>query len=428
MAEQAPVTPPQPIDPADLLRGAFPVLTDEEIAFLLGKLRSVTYPPGVVLCNEGQYEDVFYLVSSGMTVIYKRINADEDIILRYTGPGEFFGEMAIIQAAPRAASVKTVEETTVLEFDKGTLEALLNHNAQMALAMVRTSFDRQRANDRNTINNLRQSYETLEKLDRAKLDFIEVTAHELRTPLTVMRGYASILAMDSSIKANPMLAEVLEGIVNGTSRMHEIVNDMLDVQRIDTRQMKLAKAPVSIPIVLKGIEHQLREAVEERHLTFTLDIGAASDPIYIEADTGLLHKALQQIILNAVKYTPDGGSVTVTLRYEEHDMLATTAHITVRDTGIGIDPEHHKLIFEKFYRLGDVSNHSSGKTAYKAGGPGLGLAIAHGVILAHDGMIWVESDGYSEQTFPGSTFHIILPMKARAATSSTAGFELTERQ
>lgn len=415
------------IEPEELLRRAFPVLDDEEVAFLLDKLREQTYPPDTVLCHEGIYEDVFYLVSSGMTVIYKRLNDDEDLVLRYCGAGEFFGEMAIIQEAPRAASVRTTEETTVLEFDKNTLQALLNHNAQMALAMMRITFDRHRSNDQNTINNLRHSYETLEKLDRAKLDFIEVTAHELRTPLTVMRGYASILAMDANIQGNSMLAEIVEGIVSGTNRLHEVVNNMLDIQRIDMNQIKLSKSPLSLSVILKGIDKTLQEVFAERHLNFILDLGDNTDPIYVEADSGLLHKAIQQIVLNAVKYTPDNGTIKVTLRYEEHDFLATVAHITVQDTGIGIDPEHHKLIFEKFYRLGAAETHSSGKTAYKAGGPGLGLAISHGAIMAHGGQIWVESEGYSEETFPGSTFHILLPTKSRVP-SQEGRFERMDRE
>ncbi|MFN8420733.1 MAG: cyclic nucleotide-binding domain-containing protein [Anaerolineae bacterium] len=405
---------PDPIvEPVDLLARAFPSLTEDQINFLMGKLRIQTYPAGVMLCTEGVYEDIFYLVSSGMTVIYKKLNDNEDLILRYSGPGEFFGEMAIVQAAPRAASVRTIEETTVLEVDKPTLETLLSQNAELALTMMRTTFNRQRENDQNTLKNLRQSYETLERLDRAKLDFIEVTAHELRTPLTVMRGYASILAMDPAITSSPTLMEVVDGMSNGTARLHEIVNNMLDVQRIDMKQMTITKSPTSLPVILKGAAQDIQSALAERKQQFTLDLGDNNDPIYIDADSALLHKALMQVLLNAIKYTPDGGSIVMGLRYEEHDMLQTSAHIAVADTGIGIDQEHHKLIFEKFYRLGDVANHSSGKIAFKAGGPGLGLAIAFGAINAHGGLIWVESPGYNDVTFPGSTFHILLPMKSR---------------
>ena len=84
--------------------------------------------------------------------------------------------------------------------------------------------------------------------------------------------------------------------------------------------------------------------------------------------------------------------------------------IFVRDSGIGLDKEHHELIFEKFYQVGSVAVHSSGKTSFKGGGPGLGLAIVRGVIRAHGGKVWVESKGYDEVHFPGSTFYLQLPI------------------
>ena len=83
----------------------------------------------------------------------------------------------------------------------------------------------------------------------------------------------------------------------------------------------------------------------------------------------------------------------------------------VGDTGVGIDPEHHELIFEKFYQRGEVALHSSGRTKFKGGGPGLGLAIVRGIVQAHDGKIWVESEGHDEQRCPGSRFHILLPLR-----------------
>ncbi len=85
--------------------------------------------------------------------------------------------------------------------------------------------------------------------------------------------------------------------------------------------------------------------------------------------------------------------------------------MTISDSGIGIDPEEHLRIFEKFGRLGNVSLHSSGKTKFKGGGPGLGLPIAKGIIEAHGGTIWVESEGYSEENCPGAAFHTLLPVR-----------------
>jgi signal transduction histidine kinase len=118
-------------------------------------------------------------------------------------------------------------------------------------------------------------------------------------------------------------------------------------------------------------------------------------------------QVLRNVISNAIKYTPDGGEITV-----EGRKLPGFMEVIVRDTGIGIDEEDIQAIFDKFVRLGDTALHSSGKTKFKGGGPGLGLRIAKGIIESHGGTIWVESPGYNETTCPGSTFHILIPLRS----------------
>jgi signal transduction histidine kinase len=401
------------IQPIELLQRAFPALDELELDHLAGLATLKTYPPDTILCHEGAFEHTFYLISSGGVVITKRFDEHGDLVLRNGGPGEFFGEMAIIQDAPRSATVTTTEETTVLEIDKQVMETALSANASLALTMIRTTFDRLRANDIMTIRELREAFETLERLDRAKLDFIQVAAHELRTPLTVMRGYASMLLAEPAIRDNAMLNEITQGVVNGSTRLHEIVNNMLDVQKIDMDTLEAAAIPVSLPVVLRGIIVSFKQAIEERQINLEMNVEAEDDLMYIEADPGLVNKALYHLVMNAIKYTPDGGTIRISCYYEDVEELGRSAHIAISDTGIGIAPEHQKLIFEKFYRLGEVALHSSGKTAFKAGGPGLGLAIARGAINAHGGRIWIDSPGYSEELLPGSTFHVLLPVQAR---------------
>jgi signal transduction histidine kinase len=130
----------------------------------------------------------------------------------------------------------------------------------------------------------------------------------------------------------------------------------------------------------------------------------------IEADPDMLYKVFYNVIINAIKYTPDGGQITVGGQVVDDVPSGKYIQIRVRDTGIGIDAKHHGLIFEKLYQVGEVALHSSGKTKFKGGGPGLGLAIAKGIVEAHGGRIWVESPGYDEESCPGSTFYILLPV------------------
>lgn len=121
-----------------------------------------------------------------------------------------------------------------------------------------------------------------------------------------------------------------------------------------------------------------------------------------------LAQALRNVVLNAIKYTPDGGRIAITGQLRDDEVW-----IAVRDSGIGIDPQYHELIFQKFFRTHDPSLHSSGATKFLGAGPGLGLTIARGVIEAHGGRIWVESDGEDRKTLPGSTFTIALPLHPR---------------
>ncbi|HEX5809309.1 MAG TPA: HAMP domain-containing sensor histidine kinase, partial [Anaerolineales bacterium] len=104
------------------------------------------------------------------------------------------------------------------------------------------------------------------------------------------------------------------------------------------------------------------------------------------------------------------GSIYVGARPLDVNGTGQFCEISIRDTGIGIDPANHKIVFEKLYQLGKVELHSSGRTKFKGGGPGLGLAIAAGIVKAHKGKIWVESPGYDEEKLPGSTFFIEIPM------------------
>jgi signal transduction histidine kinase len=116
------------------------------------------------------------------------------------------------------------------------------------------------------------------------------------------------------------------------------------------------------------------------------------------------------VVINAIKYTPDGGVITISGQPVQDAQAGDCVQVQVRDTGIGIDAQYHEMIFEKFYQTGKVALHSSGKTKFKGGGPGLGLAIARGIMRAHNGRIWVESAEHNEEKCPGTTVYILLPI------------------
>lgn len=259
------------------------------------------------------------------------------------------------------------------------------------------------------VEELNSAYTTLEKLDKNKSSFINVAAHELRTPITVIKGYLGMIRGNPAVQADPGLVMAVDGVMTGTDRLHQIVNSMLDVARLDNQVLNVRYEAVDLFSALKMIQGEYRNDLPERNITLTIDENIKTLPTLM-ADSQLLRKALDHVIVNGIKFTPDGGSVTVSGQAVTDERLGPCIEIRVADTGIGIDPENHKIIFEKLYQLGKVELHSSGRTKYKGGGPGLGLAIAAGIVKAHGGRIWVESPGHDEEKFPGSTFFIRLPL------------------
>ncbi len=251
---------------------------------------------------------------------------------------------------------------------------------------------------------LSQAYHIVETMDRTKSRFIEIVAHELRTPLTVIKGYSQTLGGLPAVKGDVVVQSVLDGIQRGTERMYEVVNNMLDITKIENEVLQLHKEEIKIQDLFARIASYFQKGLLERKLA--LELEALDDLPLIKADPNLMHKVFLQLVMNAIKYTPDGGKITVTGIL---DLSAREVEITIKDTGIGIDPTQIGLIFEKFYQTGQVELHSSSQIQFKGGGPGLGLPIARGIVVAHGGKIWATSPGLDEANCPGSQFHVRLP-------------------
>ena len=316
--------------------------------------------------------------------------------------------MALIQNAPRAATVRTTTECAVLEMEKQDFETILSRSPRMAIDLIRITLDRIRENDQRTIADLQKTNKILRQLDRNKLEFIQIAAHELRTPLTVLNGYVNLMRSQPETQTTPALQDITDGILKGTNRMHKVVNMMLDLTRIGSEALKVASEPVPMQRIIADLVRDLETAAAERQIQLT--VTRAEGTPEIKGDPTLIHKALYQLMVNAIKYTPDGGKVHITTRPTVMEDGSPCLEIAVRDQGIGLDVEHHELIFEKFYQVGEVALHSSGKTTFKGGGPGLGLALVRGVARAHGGKVWVESAGHDEENFTGSTFYLLLPL------------------
>jgi signal transduction histidine kinase/DNA-binding LacI/PurR family transcriptional regulator len=259
------------------------------------------------------------------------------------------------------------------------------------------------------VDELSNAYQTLAKLDKNKSDFIQVAAHELRTPLTVIKGYLGMIKASPAVQQNALMGQALDGVIQGTNRLHQIVNSMLDVARLENQILTPHLETVAIAPLMRLVCKDYAEDLQARQIHLELDASLNNMPP-LQADSELLKKVLDNVLVNAIKFTPDGGSIFIDARPVQVNGHADFGEIRIRDTGIGIDPANHKIVFEKLYQLGKVELHSSGRTKFKGGGPGLGLAIAAGIVKSHGGKIWVESQGYDEEKLPGSTFIIQIPL------------------
>jgi signal transduction histidine kinase len=254
----------------------------------------------------------------------------------------------------------------------------------------------------------------LERVDKSKSTFISVAAHELKTPITLIEGYSSMMEDLIQEGKGADLNALLAGMTTGIDRLRSIVDDMIDVSMIDNDLLKLNFQPTQINNLLEALKFESTATTSARKQTVEIkEFEGSKDWIYV--DPSRIMQAIRNVVNNAIKYTPDGGTITFDGRN-----LPGLIEVTVKDTGIGISPEDQAVIFEKFGQLGRVELHSSGKTKFKGGGPGLGLPIARGILEAHGGSLWVESEGYDEKNCPGSTFHILIPIRTEAPDAKMA--------
>ena len=256
----------------------------------------------------------------------------------------------------------------------------------------------------------------LEHLDRTKSNFISVAAHELKTPLTLIDGYTTMMRDMLDESGQNQLDGLLIGMNKGVNRLREIIEDMIDVSVIDNNLLSLNLQKTTVIHILNLLKGELAESIKERKQKLIIKKFSGSDT-WLYADPERIFQALHNVLANAIKYTPDKGKISVSGR-----TLPGFIEIIVKDSGIGIAPEHQTAIFEKFAQVGQPNLHSSGKIKFKGGGPGLGLPIARGIIEAHGGTIWVESEGYDEEKCPGATFHVLIPIRTEASDPKVEKF------
>ncbi len=374
----------------------------------------------------GEMPDIKGSIATG-SPIHTRLVAERAPLLQYdldfapgyaaTPPGEraFFQQMRMAAYAPVVVQGhligivccgSRISDDPFTEHDLELLMTIANQ-AGIALRNARLIDDlRRRETEQADLNKVMSvTKEQLERLDNVKTDFITIASHELRTPLAQIRGYSDIMeAMnEEGMLDQDQIGSMTASMRKAADRLEELIAAMLDVSQIDVNAMDLRFSPVSLEGLMRTAIEPLTDAIRSRKLM--LSARGLRDLPPIQADQQRLVQAFRNIVLNAIKFTPDGGRIDITGELRDTEVI-----IAIRDSGIGIDPANKELIFEKFFRAQDPSLHSTGATKFMGAGPGLGLTIARGVVMAHGGRIWAESPGYGPETFPGSAFFIALPL------------------
>jgi signal transduction histidine kinase len=303
------------------------------------------------------------------------------------------------------------EELTLLATLADQLSLAIK-NARLVDSLMRVNNDFRRAYQAMEQSNqhFQQALSQLQKIDQTKSDFISIASHELLTPVTIIRGYTEILLDDPITAENDYQIKMLNGIHIGIMRLNEIIETMLDMASIDARSLSLHKMNVSVGYLIRSLTKSLKLTLAQRNLSLAVE-GLSDLPI-IRADQEALRKVFNHLILNAVQNTPNEGKINITglpISQGQAGLPDGGIEIIISDTGIGIKREHLDLIFTKFYQTTNLQHHSSGKISFKGSGPGLGLAVAKGIVEAHGGKIWAESPGYDEDKCPGSQYHVVLP-------------------
>jgi histidine kinase len=235
-----------------------------------------------------------------------------------------------------------------------------------------------------------QMADKLEKTETMRRQLIGDVTHELRTPLAAIKGYLEGL-IDGVLPAEP---ETYQQVHAEIDRLQRLVNDLQELSRVEAGALQLKPTSVSLPNLIATIQGNLGQQCEEKGIQLETNIAPYIPNVLVDRDRVL--QVLTNLVGNALQYTPGGGKVSIQAAREKSEIV-----ISISDTGIGIAPDHLRLIFNRFYRTDKSRTRASG-------GSGIGLTIAQALVKAHHGRIWAESSGEGK----GSTFSFTLPIQA----------------
>ncbi len=242
---------------------------------------------------------------------------------------------------------------------------------------------------------LASANEELRRLDESKRKLVQIIAHELRTPITSLNGYMQMLKLDPQ----PVIVDYLEKSVD---RVVNTIQEVVISFRIISDQLEIDPVQSHLEPLVQQVLEKVKGVCTERNLMITTY--GLQGLSAIAMDKAMILLVLDNVIGNAMKFTPDGGSITLRGQQRKDRLI-----LTIQDSGIGIPVEEQERVFDLFHVLGDNKTHSTSKYAFGGGGLGLGLSSARGIVRAHEGTIYLESPGYDPENLPGTICTITLP-------------------
>jgi signal transduction histidine kinase len=374
--------------PSRIIPRAFPGIKPNEIEELIANSSVRSYEPGTVLCRENAVEDRFYMILEGEAEVTKSINNSQARLLKTLTPGDFFGEMALIHNAPRAATVTVKTTLTALELNKTAFDRVLHNSSSIAMAMVSEISNRLRQNDQMAVDDLRmraselaEAYQKLAEQELARREFLSNVAHELRTPLMISTGYLQML--QRGIMSGDQLTAGIDTVARNVQQIAALVNDILFLQEMELVLPDFQA--VDITEVARQVVDRYSAKAVEQDVKLRLRPSPNLPPVL--GDSKSLERALMALVDNAIKFSPRGGDVEIRLSASGDRIFAA-----VEDQGIGIAKANLPRIFDRFYHL-----ERSGDDLFS--GIGLGLAITRQVIEQHHGSLDVISEPGKGSTF-----------------------------
>jgi signal transduction histidine kinase len=294
------------------------------------------------------------------------------------------------------------ESYTMTEGDEEVIAILADQighslaNARLFEQVFRSSQELERKVQDRT-KELTSALEEVKRISKTKSDFISAVSHELRTPLTSIKGYASILITGKVGAVPDKVRERLEKINKHTDNLVGLINNLLDISRIESGRVEMKFLEHDIPSIIANVQDLLTPQLRDKNIQFTAAFDDALPNVFMDA--GQIERVFINLINNAIKFTPISGTITAKVT---HDSRKVT--VGIADTGIGIKEEDIKKLFTEFYRVENEINQN-------VKGTGLGLALVKKIVEAHGGQIWVTST-----VSVGTCFYFTLPTGPKTST------------